>query len=314
MASHFLKEENYVGENSGDCVRRGIILKSLSGFYYVEDSESGKVVTCRARGVFRKDDVKPVVGDCVKFTVESDGSGYVMEVMTRKNSLVRPPIANVDVALVVFSAKEPDFSVKLLDRLLAVVEFKQILPVIIVTKMDLLCDDEFEAKRVLLAYYKGIGYEVFETSAESGVGVDEVIDFLSGRTFVVCGQSGVGKSSLLNAMDGSLDIEVSEISKALGRGKHTTRHVELHKLGSALIADAPGFSALDLDELEASDLREAFIEFVALQDGCKFRGCLHVNEPSCAVKGAVDSGEVLTMRYENYLKFLGEIQDRKPQY
>jgi len=295
-------------------LKSGIILKSLSGFYYVEDSESSKVITCRARGVFRKDDVKPVVGDSVKFTVESDGSGYIMEVMARKNSLVRPPIANVDAALVVFSAKEPDLSVKLLDRLLAVIETKHILPVIVVTKMDLLESDEFESKQALFAYYKGIGYELFETSTESGVGVRDVLDFLSGRTFVVCGQSGVGKSSLLNAMDDGLNIEVNEISKALGRGKHTTRHVELHKLGDALIADAPGFSALDLDDLEASDLRKAFIEFAKMQDGCKFRGCLHVNEPGCAVKGAAASGSVLKTRYENYLQFLGEIQDRKPRY
>jgi len=301
-------------EKGAERLKSGIILKSLSGFYDVEDADSGEVITCRARGVFRKKGVLPVVGDRVKFITEPDGSGYMMEVMARKNSLVRPPIANIDAALVVFSAKEPDFSIKLLDRLLAVIEAKHILPVIIVTKLDLLDGEELEAKRLLLAYYKAIGYEVFETSAENGMGVQEVLKFLAGRTFVVCGQSGVGKSSLLNAMDDNLDIAVNAISKALGRGKHTTRHVELHKLGNALIADAPGFSALELDDLEVLDLREAFIEFVARQDACKFRGCLHVNEPNCAVKNAVESGEIMMTRHDNYLQFLGEIQDRKPRY
>jgi len=155
---------------------------------------------------------------------------------------------------------------------------------------------------------------VIETSSYAGIGLEQVTALVDKEIVVVCGQSGVGKSSMLNAIDEELNIEVNEISKALGRGKHTTRHVELHKLAGGLVADTPGFSALDLDELEAEDLREAFVEFVHVQDGCKFRGCMHVNEPKCAVKVRVDAGDILASRYENYLQLLSEIQGRKVRY
>lgn len=295
-------------------MKKGIILKALSGFYYVEDQETKEMIQCRSRGLFRKQKITPLVGDYVEFLVEPDGNGYVMDIGTRKNELVRPPIANVDLALVVFSVKEPDFSPKLLDRFLAVIEMNQIEPIIVLTKMDLLSEEERQAIDSSIQYYKQIGYEVIETSSKQHEGINVVNDLIKDRIVVICGQSGVGKSSLLNAIDQTLKIQVNEISKALGRGKHTTRHVELHKLSDGLIADTPGFSSLDLDQLEAIDLSQCFVEFYERSEQCKFRGCLHENEPRCAVKAAVETGEILPTRYENYLQFLTEIKSRKPKY
>ena len=295
-------------------MKKGIILKALSGFYYVEDQETKEMIQCRSRGLFRKQKITPLVGDQVEFLVEPDGNGYVMDIGPRKNELVRPPIANVDLALVVFSVKEPDFSPKLLDRFLAVIEMNQIEPIIVLTKMDLLSEEERQAIDPSIQYYKQIGYEVIETSSKQHAGINVVNDLIKDRIVVICGQSGVGKSSLLNAIDQTLKIQVNEISKALGRGKHTTRHVELHKLSDGLIADTPGFSSLDLDQLEAIDLSQCFVEFYERSEQCKFRGCLHENEPRCAVKAAVETGEILPTRYENYLQFLTEIKSRKPKY
>ena len=294
--------------------KAGIILKSLAGFYYVEDSVTREIITCRGRGLFRKDGFILLVGDHVKFDVVDDGSGYITEAGVRENQLIRPPIANVGKALVVFSCREPDFNIKFLDRLLAVIEAKHIEPIILVSKIDLLTSNEQQSLALILNYYREISYTVIEISALEGIGLERVNEIVDGEIVVVCGQSGVGKSSMLNAIDEELDIKVNEISKALGRGKHTTRHVELHKLAGGLVADTPGFSALDLDELEVEDLREAFIEFVEVQDACRFRGCMHVNEPSCAVKDGVDGGDILVSRYENYLQLYGEIQERKVRY
>lgn len=294
--------------------RQGIILKSLAGFYYVEDNVTKKIITCRGRGLFRKDGFVLLVGDHVKFDVGEDGSGYITEANERKNQLVRPPISNIGKALVVFSAKAPDFNVKFLDRLLAVIERKQIKPIILISKIDLLTDVEKDSLAPTLNYYRAINYEVIDVSSYQDVGLDKVKALIESEIVVICGQSGVGKSSMLNAIDAKLDIKVNEISKALGRGKHTTRHVELHKLAGGLVADTPGFSALDLDDLETRDLREAFVEFVKVQDLCKFRGCMHVNEPICAVKSGVEAGDILASRYENYLQLFGEIKARKVRY
>ncbi len=295
-------------------MKEGIILKALSGFYYVEEKESKQLYSCRSRGLFRKQKITPLVGDNVRFTVEEDMSGYVMEVLERKNELVRPPIANVDCALVVFSVKEPDFNVKLLDRFLAVIEHNQIEPIIILTKSDLLTEDEFKAVDEVVDYYRQIGYKTVYTSAKQALGLTEVQEMIEDQTVVICGQSGVGKSSLLNAMDLTLNLQVNEISKALGRGRHTTRHVELHKLNGALLADTPGFSSLDLEQIEVGDLSYTFIEFHERSEQCKFRGCIHDQEPKCAVKQAVENGEFLQTRYDKYQVFLNEIRSRKPKY
>lgn len=294
--------------------KAGIIIKSLAGFYDVKDHFSEEIITCRGRGLFRKDGFVLLVGDDVEYTLNNDGSGQIISVAPRHNKLVRPPIANVSKALVVFSAKEPDFNVKFLDRLLAVIENKSIEAIIIISKIDLLTPSEKERLQPTLAYYREIGYMVIETSTYDSIGIEEIKQLVKKEIVVVCGQSGVGKSSLLNAIDNELNIAVDEISKALGRGKHTTRHVELHKMAEGLVADTPGFSALDLDELDDDDLRSCFIEFVALQESCKFRGCLHIKEPKCAIKDGVETGRILASRYENYSQLLDGIRNRKIRY
>jgi len=294
--------------------KTGIILTSLAGFYDVEDSATHEIITCRGCGRFRKDGQILLVGDQVTYHLTEGQNGYITKLNPRENQLTRPPIANVSLALIVFSAKEPAFNIKFLDRLLAVIEAKQIKPVIIVSKIDLLTPTEAQNLEPTLHYYQKIGYLVIKTSTKSATGLAEIKAVVNKEIVVICGQSGVGKSSILNAIEQELKIEVNAISKALGRGKHTTRQVKLYKLAGGLVADTPGFSALELDELVATDLKAAFIEFTQLQEMCKFRGCMHVNEPNCAVKNSVDTGELRKSRYEDYLQLLDEIQNRKVKY
>lgn len=290
----------------------GKIVKALSGFYYV--AADGQVFQCRGRGVFRKRKVSPLVGDFVEFQVENDLEGYILAIEERKNELVRPPIANVDQAILVFSAARPEFSTALLDRFLVLIESKQIKPLICVTKIDLLNEEEEAAIKQYAADYRSFGYEVVLTSSEKLANLEELRDHLQGKTSVFAGQSGVGKSSLLNALKPELELKTDDISNSLGRGKHTTRHVELINVEEGLVADTPGFSSLELTEIEAEELPHYFPEMAERSHLCKFRGCLHVNEPKCAVKAAVESGEIPSYRYEHYLQFMDEIKERKPRY
>ncbi len=290
----------------------GKIIKALSGFYYVLNKDG--ITRCRGRGVFRKNKITPLVGDEVVFESGEDTEGYIMEVKPRKNELVRPPISNVDQAILVFSAIEPDFSASLLDRFLVLIEANDITPVIVITKIDLLsCSARKEIER-FGEEYRAAGYEVLLVSNLTGEGVTAIQPFLRDRITVVAGQSGVGKSSLLNTLIPDLDLETSKISESLGRGKHTTRHVELIDYNGGLIADTPGFSSLDFQEIETGDLTFYFPEMRERLNDCKFRGCIHINEPKCAVKEAVDRGEIPTSRYENYKAFFNEIKDQKRRY
>ncbi|MBS4172470.1 ribosome small subunit-dependent GTPase A [Bacillus sp. FJAT-49736] len=293
---------------------RGKIIKALSGFYYV--LHDGKITQCRGRGVFRKNKVTPLVGDYVEFQADNERDGYIMEILPRENELVRPPIANVDQAVLLFSAKEPDFSTALLDRFLVLVEASGITPIIAVSKIDLLQGAELEQLEDYVKDYRSIGYEVFLTSSKRMKGIEFILDALRGKTSVFAGQSGVGKSSLLNAINPELSIKTDEISTHLGRGRHTTRHVELIEIenGNGLVADTPGFSSLDFEELEAEYLSNCFPEMESRRSACKFRGCLHLNEPKCAIKLAVENNEIAEYRYQHYLQFLQEIKDRKPRY
>lgn len=290
----------------------GRIIKALSGFYYVKTGTG--IVRCRGRGVFRKQKISPLVGDLVEFIDEKASEGYIVEIHERKNELVRPPVANVDQAVLVFSAKDPDFSTTLLDRFLVVIESKKIEPIIVLTKMDLLNDIEREEIERYAASYRSIGYETISLSAKTETGIDQLVPTLEGKVSVFAGQSGVGKSTLLNALRPDLQLKTKAISRHLGRGKHTTRHVELLEIGNGLVADTPGFSAIDFHGIDVEDLGLYFPEIRERIPECKFRGCLHVKEPKCAVKEALTTGQIHPFRYEHYLMFIQEIQERKPRY
>ncbi len=290
----------------------GKIIKALSGFYYV--LSNNEIIQCRGRGVFRKNKITPLVGDEVVFQADNVKEGYVLEIKERKNELVRPPIANVDQAILVFSAVQPDFSTSLLDRFLVLVEFNEIKPIICVTKMDLANEEQTEIIRTFASDYQKIGYDFLLTSSETEEGIKELFPYLKGEISVFAGQSGVGKSSLLNAIRPELELKTNDISSHLGRGKHTTRHVELIEIGNGLVADTPGFSSLEFTNIEMEDLNFCFPEIKRKSEDCKFRGCLHTVEPKCAVKAAVEAREIPLYRYEHYKIFLQEIKDRKPRY
>ncbi|TDL35083.1 ribosome small subunit-dependent GTPase A [Jeotgalibacillus sp. S-D1] len=290
----------------------GKIMKALSGFYYVKDQE--RVVQCRGRGVFRKQKITPLVGDYVDYQAENDKEGYVLDIKERKNELVRPPIANVDQAVLVFSAVEPDFSTSLLDRFLVLVESHLINPLICISKMDLLTEEQTIKIKHYAEQYEQFGYTVLLSSAKWEDGMDTLLPYLEDKITVFAGQSGVGKSSILNALRPDLHLKTDEISSSLGRGKHTTRHVELLSIGTGFVADTPGFSALEFTDLELESLPKCFPEMVEIGEDCKFRGCLHMNEPKCAVKKAVENKLIPNYRYQHYQQFYEEIKSRKPRY
>ncbi|MFD1705838.1 ribosome small subunit-dependent GTPase A [Siminovitchia sediminis] len=291
---------------------KGKIIKALSGFYYVLDGE--EVIQCRGRGVFRKKNVTPLVGDYVVYQAENETEGYIMEIKPRRNELVRPPIANIDQAILVFSAARPDFSTALLDRFLSVIEANEIKPVICVTKIDLLSEEEKKKIDWYIEGYQSIGYDIIQLSSLTGDGIKQIFPVIKDQISVLAGQSGVGKSTLLNSLHPDLDIKTADISDHLGRGKHTTRHVELLRIGEGLVADTPGFSSLEFPDMEAEELSSTFPEMVKFGESCKFRGCVHINEPGCAVKQAVKSGEIQNYRYEHYQDFYQELKSRKPRY
>ncbi|PWW27420.1 ribosome biogenesis GTPase [Cytobacillus oceanisediminis] len=290
----------------------GKIIKALSGFYYVLSGD--ETIQCRGRGVFRKNKVTPLVGDEVVFQAENNTEGYILEVKDRKNELIRPPIANVDQAILVFSAVEPGFSTTLLDRFLVLVEYNHIKPIICITKIDLTNQKEYKQIQQYAADYRQAGYDVLLASSETEEGVKDLMPYLEGEISVFAGQSGVGKSSLLNVLRPDLELKTNDISSHLGRGKHTTRHVELIEVGKGLVADTPGFSSLDFTDIEMEELNFCFPEIQVKSEECKFRGCLHMAEPKCAVKTASENGEIPSYRYEHYKTFLQEIKERKPRY
>lgn len=290
----------------------GRIIKALSGFYYVESE--GKIFQCRGRGLFRLTKVNPLVGDYVKFEESNPGEGSVLEILPRKNELIRPPISNIDQAIIVVSVSKPEFSTLLLDRFLVLIESKRIEPVIFITKMDTASREKKVEISKFEDIYKEIGYSVETMSTKSPDELSRVTEYFPKKVSVIAGQSGVGKSSLLNTINPNFKLETNEISNSLGRGKHTTRHVELMMINGGLVADTPGFSSLEFTELEADQLQECFPEIRERANECKFRGCMHNKEPKCAVKKAVEAGEIASFRYEHYMQFLEEIQQRKPRY
>ncbi|MEY9976052.1 ribosome small subunit-dependent GTPase A [Lysinibacillus sp. RC79] len=291
----------------------GQIRKALSGYYYVYDGE--QLIQCRGRGVFRNRGESPLVGDNVEYTLETKGSdGTIQKIMERQNELVRPPIANIDQGILVFSVKEPNFNTILLDRFLVVLESFHVHPIICLTKMDLLEDHEREELQGYIADYESMGYTVLQTYKDEEELVERLQPILKEKTSVLAGQSGVGKSTLLNTLIPDLNLKTGIISQSLGRGKHTTRHVELIEVCDGLLADTPGFSSFDFDEIEKEELGACFPEMARIADDCKFRGCLHLKEPKCAVKAAVEAGGIRDYRYKHYKQFMQEIMDRKPRY
>lgn len=285
----------------------GRIVKALSGFYYVADGE--KVIQCRARGLFKKKDAKvnPLVGDWVSYESVSETEGYVMQVMERKNELLRPPIANVDQAVLVFAMQEPSFTPQLLDKFLVHTEHAGIDAVIVLSKADLVTDEEVKAA---IDVYERVGYRVIPTSKRDLRGITELRDALRDAISVFAGQSGVGKSSLINLLFPNVQLQTGDVSQKLGRGRHTTRHVELIPLPEGgYVADTPGFSSLEFIGLTELDLSQSFRDFARHADQCKFRGCLHLSEPGCAVRAAVEAGEIVADRYEHYKQFTEELKE-----
>ncbi|WP_192986819.1 ribosome small subunit-dependent GTPase A [Carnobacterium mobile] len=292
---------------------KGQIRKALSGFYYVY--VDGETYQTRGRGNFRKRKLTPMVGDYVEFESSSKEDGILKELLPRKNELIRPTVANVDLGVIIMSAIEPDFSTNLLDRFLVTLEDKAIEAVIYITKTDLLTEQELEKMVSLKKQYQAIGYPVILPTIEGNEqSKKELTRYFSNRLTVFIGQSGAGKSTLLNQIAPELNLETGKISMSLGRGKHTTRHVELIPLYQGLVADTPGFSSVDFLEIEADQLPELFPEFVEAQDRCRFRGCMHRKEPGCQVQKEVGEGLIQEYRYQHYLQFLEEIESRKPKY
>lgn len=290
----------------------GKIIKGIGGFYYV-DTENG-LYECRARGIFRKQKITPLVGDRVSISVvdEETKKGVVEEIDKRDTELVRPPIANVDKALIVFAIKNPKPNLSLLDRFIVLAEKENLEIVIVFTKADLDDDNTLDNLKNI---YELSGYKVIPVSNKTKLNIDKIKEELRDSVVVFAGPSGVGKSSLLNEIDGNFQLQTGEVSDKIKRGKHTTRHAELLKLEcGGMVADTPGFSSLNLDDIEENELKDYFIEFDEFDD-CKFGSrCIHENEPSCAVKEAVESGEISKQRYESYIQLLNEMRQGKRRY
>jgi len=275
----------------------GLVLKALSGFYYVE-TEKG-LIECRARGKFRLEGISPLVGDRVVVTDINDGRGVLYEILPRKNFFVRPAVANIDQLVIIASEAIPVTDPFLIDRLLTIAELRGCDALIVVNKCDI------ERPKRLTPMYKNAGYRAVNVSAKTGEGIDELAAEIKDRVSVFTGNSGVGKSSILNALEPGLKIPTAEVSRKLGRGKHTTRHVELFKLkNGAIVADTPGFAAFDAQEdlLEKDRLQYAFREFAPYLDKCRFRDCRHLKESGCAVLAAVEAGKIHPSRHLSYLR------------
>ena len=289
---------------------QGKIVKGIAGFYYVHVVESG-VYECKAKGVFRKEKIKPLVGDNVEIEIldEKDMEGNITKILTRKNDLIRPAVANIDQALVVFAVTRPEPHFNLLDRFLVMMERKSIPAVLCFNKTDIA---ESPAITELKQIYSGCGYPVLFTSAKEEENIEKLKELLKGKTTAIAGPSGVGKSSLINLLQSEVKMETGSISRKIARGKHTTRHSELLVLGrDSYIMDTPGFSSLYVNDFEKEELKHYFPEFDPYEGQCRFKGCDHIHEPGCAVKAAVEEGKIHRVRYQDYTEMYRELQERK---
>ena len=289
---------------------QGKIIKGIAGFYYVH-AENGEMYECKAKGIFRKDNQKPLVGDNVEVDVldEKEKTGNLIKILPRKNSLIRPAVANADQAFVIFALENPKPNFLLLDRYLIMMEQQGIPAVICFNKKDLVGQEEAEE---LYRIYRECGYQVILASARNKEGLEEIRQVLQGKTTVVAGPSGAGKSSLTNLMQNEVQMETGEISKKLGRGRHTTRHSQVFPVadGSYLV-DTPGFSSLYLTDMEEHELKDFFPEFREEAENCRFQGCRHIHEPGCAVKEALETKKISTLRYEDYLSLYEELKEKR---
>lgn len=289
---------------------QGKIIKGIAGFYYIY-AEDGNIYECKAKGIFRKDNFKPLVGDNVEITVlnEEEKEGSVTSILPRRNSLIRPAVANVDQAFLIFALENPKPNFLLLDRFLIMMKQQEIPAVICFNKKDV---GEKEEMEKLYEIYTGCGYRVVLSSTYEGEGMDEIHEILKGKTTVVAGPSGVGKSSITNCMQGEVQMETGEISKKLKRGKHTTRHSQVIPVEkNTFLVDTPGFSSLYLTDMKEEELRDYFPEFVMYEPQCRFQGCMHIHEPGCAVKKALSEGKISQQRYDNYLALYEELKEKR---
>ena len=289
---------------------QGKIVKGIAGFYYVHVVESG-VYECKAKGIFRKDGVKPLVGDNVEIEIldEKDMEGNITQILPRKNELIRPAVANIDQALVVFAVTKPKPHFNLLDRFLVMMESREVPVILCFNKTDIAEDPEIAELKDI---YEGCGYPLLFTSAKQEQNIEELKTVLQGKTTAIAGPSGVGKSSLINLLQSGVKMETGRISAKIERGRHTTRHSELIVLGEdSYIMDTPGFSSLYISDIDKESLKYCFPEFASCEGHCRFNGCDHVHEPDCAVKQAVEEGKIHNSRYEDYLTLYQELQERK---
>lgn len=289
---------------------QGKIIKGISGFYYVYVEGAG-IYECKAKGGFRRQKIKPLVGDDVEITVldEKNGLGNVEKILPRSRELVRPAVANIDMALVIFAAKQPQPNLNLLDRFLCWMEYQNIPITICFNKGDLVTEEEKDA---LSKVYEPAGYPVLFTSTVTGTGVGRLKQLLKGRTTAVAGPSGVGKSSLINSLLGESRMETGAISAKIERGKHTTRHSEILPVaGETYIMDTPGFSSLDLPEVDKEQIWMYYPEFRQYEPYCRFGGCSHISEPGCGVKDALEQGKIHRIRYDNYVLLYEERKNNR---
>lgn len=294
-------------------MQKGQIRKALSGFYYIYSE--GQTYQTRGRGNLRNRKITPLVGDWAEFESDNLKEGYLLNIMPRENQLVRPAVANVDQGVIVMSCVEPNYSLNLLDRFLVTLEYENIKPLVYFTKVDLLNEEQFKEIVEVKEKYETIGYQVILPEITSNEkAIREVTSVFEDKLTVFMGQTGAGKSTLLNSISPELLLKTGEISTSLGRGRHTTRHVELIPLEGGLVGDTPGFSAIDFTEITEPELTKQFPEIEKAAEGCKFRECLHIHEPKCQVKAEVEEGRISESRYKHYCQFLNEIENRKPIY
>ena len=288
----------------------GTIVKALSGFYYVDVGAERELVTCRGRGKLRHQKIKPLVGDHVDITVSPDGTGMVDEVLPRTNQFQRPMVANMEQLVILASEAIPVTDPFLIDRMISLAEYKGCEPIICFNKWDLEPADQ------LVELYRSAGFQTFAISARTGEGLAQLLEVLHGKISAFTGNSGVGKSSVLNAMCPQFHLEVGQVSEKLGRGRHTTRHVELFGVGGGLVADTPGFSAFDVEQMELipkEKLADTFREFRPYLEQCRFVGCAHLKERGCAVRQAVEDGAISPSRYQSYARLYEQVKSR-PQW